>query len=78
VAKLKNLNRFNYFAVTALLYLKGFKFEEEINFKIERWYNPQNSKYFNINKKRGLFSKEEILDILFQAEIPVKEFLELI
>ena len=75
---MKKMDKFSYFVITALLSLKGFIFKEEINFKFEIWHNPNSKKCFRIKRSSGLLSKEEVLDILYQAEISLKEFSELV
>ena len=72
-----NLNGFNYFMVTALLSMAGFKFYKEICSGYEVWVNSHTGKNFLIMKISNNFSEEYLLGLLKQAGLTCEEFLSL-
>ncbi|HBG50000.1 MAG TPA: addiction module toxin, HicA family [Cyanobacteria bacterium UBA9971] len=72
---MNNLSGYSYFTATAKLIFMGFKFHSEIDNNIEKWINPVTNKKFLIKKSTGKLSKDELLDILKQADIGFEEFI---
>ncbi|MDD3014469.1 MAG: hypothetical protein PHC34_12265 [Candidatus Gastranaerophilales bacterium] len=74
---MKNLSGYTYFMVTAKLLFRGFQFRSEISSDIEEWINPDTCKIFIIKKSFDFYSEEELFDIIEQAGISVKEFINI-
>lgn len=75
---MKNLDGFNYFMVTALLSLVGFKFYQEIRSNQEIWKNIITEKQFIIKQTKGNLSEKCLTNILEQAGLTHDDFLKLV
>lgn len=69
-----SLDKYTYFMITAKMYMLGFTFYKELDSYYEEWINLDSDKTFRIENKTGIFSEEELLDILKEAEIDVNIF----
>jgi|GEM_PF-6990555 len=74
---MNSLSRFNYFMVTALLSIVGFKFCQEICSGVEIWNNSDTGRNFIIKKISSCLSEEYLLNVLEQAGLSPDEFLGL-